>query len=937
MSSSPGSPSPPSSPLSVNSGNGSNGSNASDSDENSLFVSDNDFHGSADGHEEPRPWLPGGNDSGEDSGNDAEELGADENQELDLDDDNSSEVDPEILNDMSDDDEDNQGSSSSRHAPKSMSKPKGCARCLLIKTQWNKEVEALNQKLAEKDRVHNAKIRELKEEIERLKSDRRIKWDPWADRLGTFLDEFPLGDPNPQDPAYLERYIKIYRDSCRQGIMSVDTNITHPDLSLDTRVYTPAKIRRYFEVQRFRDRYGLTFRNILHGVNRHFGPIFSPMTFTRLRPLRLLTNAPFAFEDLPLDIRCRIWKLVIPNSELVHCLSRLDQNNPPIDFIPGEVSYPSRFHIGREPCSVAKAEKPSRFLNYFLVSRKWYYMLAHLFYASNTFAFSSLGEFGRFCGGIGQARVERLVNVELLWQGSLTPQQENKISLRKQPLHWLLHTHCLRTFVVHINESERTYMRRPYEMKDSADYDKDFVDKDQFDEKDLDVFGLEVRRTDLQPNYRKNRSLRTVQGMDFVYQLRGMKWVRFYDVNARRARTKIRDWSFFQDINNQVTQKKSDSMIFKSEIENLPPLTGQGDFQPDDETMELIKNFYDDTPVESAPVGGSDTSSDSSARSTVSGDSWDTGPDDDFEDSPCHSPRSPSGIHNPRVAKKVEVIELDSDVEMDDNADDLSGINGMQSSEIDMSDINSSSGCPSHSLFDRSNDSGRNSGLNTTVTPQPQAIVIEDDDIIVIPDHDHNNHNHNEHRRRFHGHASSTDGYLFVPTGSCSAPTHNNLSSDEEVSTVSRQRSGRLFVPTGSCSAPTDITLTSDEEVPIGNRQLPGPFARFIDLTLNDDDDGAMDVDEPNGDNDESNVDEEIKLYNDPADNDGNDDANKAIKLEKPSSRGPLVTESVKEPSEPRDPDLDDDMSISIRSDPFDTESVSKCSSKRSRDEDGSD
>lgn len=41
----------------------------------------------------------------------------------------------------------------------------------------------------------------------------------------------------------------------------------------------------------------------------------------------------------------------------------------------------------------------------------------HLFYGVNTLAFSSFGEFDRFCAGSG-ARTQRIANIELHWKGS---------------------------------------------------------------------------------------------------------------------------------------------------------------------------------------------------------------------------------------------------------------------------------------------------------------------------------------------------------------------------------------------------------------------------------------------------------------------------------------------------------------------------------------
>lgn len=41
----------------------------------------------------------------------------------------------------------------------------------------------------------------------------------------------------------------------------------------------------------------------------------------------------------------------------------------------------------------------------------------HLFYGLNTLAFSSFGEFDRFCAGSGP-RIQRIANLELRWKGS---------------------------------------------------------------------------------------------------------------------------------------------------------------------------------------------------------------------------------------------------------------------------------------------------------------------------------------------------------------------------------------------------------------------------------------------------------------------------------------------------------------------------------------
>ena len=111
--------------------------------------------------------------------------------------------------------------------------------------------------------------------------------------------------------------------------------------------------------------------------------------------------------------------------------------------------------------------------------------------------------------------------------------------------------------VVHIDETGKGYMRRGYEPRELVDYMQ--------------------RKTAGQPNERKTRAMRCVQGMDHLYQLRGMTWIRFYDLHkAIQAdsgeRFDIKDWSFVDDISNTSTMRKVPSREESSRLENLEPL-----------------------------------------------------------------------------------------------------------------------------------------------------------------------------------------------------------------------------------------------------------------------------------------------------------------------------------------------------------------------------
>jgi hypothetical protein len=138
---------------------------------------------------------------------------------------------------------------------------------------------------------------------------------------------------------------------------------------------------------------------------------------------RELTEQPaaesFPFDDLPLRIQLMIFeKLLVFPGQLVHVLSRLDPFCPPQDRTDlegsdGRLRLLQRFHIGRKSCSLTYAIKPQELLAPLLVCQKWCYIGTHVFMGRNTFAFSSLGEFGRFSGGIGY-RIQRLRYIELL-------------------------------------------------------------------------------------------------------------------------------------------------------------------------------------------------------------------------------------------------------------------------------------------------------------------------------------------------------------------------------------------------------------------------------------------------------------------------------------------------------------------------------------------
>ncbi|KAI5866309.1 hypothetical protein GGS23DRAFT_617373 [Durotheca rogersii] len=490
-----------------------------------------------------------------------------------------------------------------------------------------------------KVRLLRAQIRESNARIADLTGERPPP-QPWQELLRDYMN----GNVELS-------YKDIYRECCRQENMSVGADSVHPDL----REVRPPRQRSQSPSRAGRSpNHAGEQRALSSGMSQQLLSIVLPDISVRPQPLtgRLLgPPRPFPFERLPTELQARIFALVLVRpGRLVHCLSRLDRWEPPAEgafpavdgeepMDPHRRSYlPTGFHIGGvssssspTACVVARARRPDAVLAPLRVCRRWLFAGAHAFYGANTFAFSSLGEWYRFCAGVGRARVERLVHVEIAWRGSLgslppdgKPQEMEPAALddegraapkkprlrvapRTRGLTWLARARRLRTLVVHIDERASKRMRRSYEMPPHEDREQDYVSQDRGRESpggegEADVFGLMMRRTATQANCRKFRSMRTVHGIDYVYQLRGMQWVRFEERDRKEARPRqaIRDWSFLRDVNTVVTIPKPPGRARRCELENLTPLSGLAGWRPTDEDWRLVKMFYDETPAGAA-------------------------------------------------------------------------------------------------------------------------------------------------------------------------------------------------------------------------------------------------------------------------------------------------------------------------------------------------
>lgn len=125
---------------------------------------------------------------------------------------------------------------------------------------------------------------------------------------------------------------------------------------------------------------------------------------------------------------------------------------------------------------------------------------------------------------------------------------------------------------IYIQETKKSYERRSHETHGIKRYLKD--------------------KTEPQPNYRGNRALRTIQGLDYLTAMRGLKIVEFYDFDqwlAFRTVKSVRDFTFVEDVTNQVCRKKDRKAQHLSKWRNLTPTVT--DYVPIFEFWEALKAY----------------------------------------------------------------------------------------------------------------------------------------------------------------------------------------------------------------------------------------------------------------------------------------------------------------------------------------------------------
>ncbi|KAK2067306.1 hypothetical protein P8C59_001059 [Phyllachora maydis] len=446
-------------------------------------------------------------------------------------------------------------------------------------------------------------IEKLNEEVERL---RRAREKGHRSSKKTWLQLFCGNTDNMDEDNGEIPYEKIYKRFCREENMSPLLHKTHPDIRLVRGLDTDEAE----EPDEDEDEAELSGQDGTCPPGRR-----RRRRRRRRGPQTILLPSRFDFAGSPVAIQLCIMQRIFLDTmdfrgQLVHCFTRLHPFRRPQRTVVQEVdgtlkpNVPRRFILSSGLTHADLDQdglEPKMVLAPLAVCRQWCFFFTHAFYGLNTFAFSSLGELGAFCAGIGPARLERVRHMELTWVGSqslvsaryleATPsggEKERWMSLRTLPLAYLPEAKMLRSLVVHLDETGPTVIRRAYEPRP--------------------LMALGDGRTDGQPNGRMTRNLHTLQGLDHIHTLRGMCFVRFYDFHGARPaahgreRSAVRDSSFSEMITRLTSQKvvPARDLTVRHGLRPLFAAAGGNptvqSWLPDEEHFAFVESFYPQDP-----------------------------------------------------------------------------------------------------------------------------------------------------------------------------------------------------------------------------------------------------------------------------------------------------------------------------------------------------
>ncbi|RBR08663.1 hypothetical protein FVER53590_02162 [Fusarium verticillioides] len=335
------------------------------------------------------------------------------------------------------------------------------------------------------------------------------------------------------------------------------------------------------------------------------GEVCTPEPYCRREcPQTQEDTGPFNFDILPTKDRQKIITKILRyalvfDGNIIHAISRLDpffEPASPNRNCNGKISLLHRFHIGRQRVSLTFGTiHPQK-------------LLAPLLY------------------------------IELLWMGSqkltyMIDQKGKYVSRRTHDLAYLPEACRLKTVAIHLPESSRQYMRRKHEPPQ--------------------IVRFLAQKTRNQPNFRRFRALRTLQGVDYLYCLRGVREMTFFDYDESRRqppKMPVRDWTFVRDINESVRREKSANDEHFSQLRYLAPLLIQPSVElarqleeivnPAPQRMGLLSPPPDMYPQLQAALDQTDSSenesdgdaSDGNSDEEMGGDTDDDGSDGDDDD-----------------------------------------------------------------------------------------------------------------------------------------------------------------------------------------------------------------------------------------------------------------------------------------------------------------
>lgn len=544
------------------------------------------------------------------------------------------------------------------------------AQRLLAKDRRNEDFRRTIKQKNARIRVLERRITDLAQQVRRLGGHpmHGSRRQPRRQRSGSLC---PRGMSHWQDLlrrsiSGQESYTKAWKSSQQTLNMPVDNAKTHPGIMF---------------VPRHR-------RDVPEDMSPERDPIIPRMP----EGVQLPDNVLFCILD----------NLLWYEGFLCHCISRLDFHEGPGNFPTqrelgrGRTGIRGRFFFSqdqRTPVSLTHDTlDPNDVLAALLVCRKWCWYGIHVFFGKNTFAFSSLGEFGRAMTGWGTARVQRVQHVELTWLGgrvvrfNLPP--EERQDARTQPLEWLCEMSTIKTLVIHIEETNRNVIRRRREPEEIKAYLRQKM-----------AGKVQGRMT---------RALRTIRGVNYLTQLRGLHWFRAFNLDLEyqgltRKESVIRDQSFTIDVCRAVTQEKKPSAAEESRPEMLDllfPISDQG-WNPEDEddAFELVRVIYDEDTGYYCRENDLDLDEDdTSSQGTIgrgessNSDSSDDGEDDSSSGPSLHSPPGPSRRRRPFTpapspgsAEEEELSDSESQHSVSD--DPAQGAPGSDSGDSDVDSV----------------------------------------------------------------------------------------------------------------------------------------------------------------------------------------------------------------------------------------------------------